>query len=844
MNSTRKIIRLIVFAVFLVSMLTLVACNKECEHAYTDNIVAATCTTEGYTEHICTKCGDSYNDSHTAMSSHRFNGAGCVYCSFVAPMDPITPDTEWYEENKVVFTISTKEQLAGLGSLVNQGVNFYDSIVYLDSDIDLEYAPWTPIGNADNVFAGNFVGNGHVIRHLNISSTVSYVGLFGNIAGELSGFTVDNASVFVNGANNYIGVACGYASKTISEVKVDGYVDAKDSSNVGGIVGATVYEITFSESATDVHGLDNVGGIAGSALVSTTVFKGLVNRGNVTGALYNGGLFGLLDGSNSVIYIDNSQNYGNVNGKAYVGGIAGSVAGKVSSIVQSSSNSAVISGEYYVGGIVGRAITVAVSNCSNEGSKISASSCVLEGDVYYAYVGGYVGFGYTVDHCVNGADIEYLARGAYVGGVAGYLSHGVSECSNSGNITGYDFVGGIAGYVATYDASNVIKLINAGNITGQSKVGGIVGQWAYSAALAFGESSNSGAIKGTSYVGGIAGSVDYTTSAIFSAYNLGNTGDVTGIEFCVGGIFGYVRGKDSSVVSNGSVSANISGLYLVGGLIGKAEYVFLSDCKNYGSTVTATGFIIEGEATNAYLGGFVGYGYKVSGCTNTVDINYTSIGSCVGGIVGYATSEVHSCVNNASVKSGASMVGGIAGQLYSGVATTYSDLVNNGAVSGSSIVGGIVGYIYEMVSQEGTYSDKHNCYVITTVSDITNTGSVKATDKVGGIIGYIHVQNDWYGAWYDCCSYWSKCGHFGHIMIAATKFTNSCNVSGTSNAGEMIGGIYSDHPSTLDNYTITGKITIAGTEVSGVYDVGLIHSNSLTLTNRVSPDVEEGLTES
>ena len=149
-----------------------------------------------------------------------------------------------------------------------------------------------------------------------------------------------------------------------------------------------------------------------------------------------------------------------------------------------------------------------------------------------------------------------------------------------------------------------------------------------------------------------------------------------------------------------------------------------------------------------------------------------------------------------------------------------------------------------MVSQEGTYSDKHNCYVITTVSDITNTGSVKATDKVGGIIGYIHVQNDWYGAWDDCCSYWSKCGHFGHIMIAATKFTNSGNVSGTSNAGEMIGGIYSDHPSTLDNYTITGKITIAGTEVSGVCDVGLIHSNSLTLTNRVSPDVEEGLTES
>lgn len=61
------------------------------EHAYTANVIAPTCTSAGYTEHICS-CGDTYRDSETAMLTHNTvvtykypttseNGSKTIVCS-------------------------------------------------------------------------------------------------------------------------------------------------------------------------------------------------------------------------------------------------------------------------------------------------------------------------------------------------------------------------------------------------------------------------------------------------------------------------------------------------------------------------------------------------------------------------------------------------------------------------------------------------------------------------------------------------------------------------------------------------------------------------------------------
>ena len=873
----------LVLIIFLVT-LTVVGCKKECKHEYADNVVGPTCTEEGYTEHTCTKCqntyrdantastghnyvgeiiaptcssegytkhfcsncSDSYNDTYVAVTSHRFNGSSdCTYCSFKHPEEAITPDTEWYSKDKAVFNIETKEQLAGLASLVNGGTSFANTVIYLEADIDLGYTPWTPIGNAEFVFDGNFVGNGHTISNLNLSSTGSIVGLFGMVSGELSDFTIDNASVFVSGSNNYIGILCGYTTNKVTGIKVDGYVDAKDSSNVGGIVGNTTFEISLCESTTKVHGFDNVGGIVGSAEVSTTEFKDLINYGNVTGGHYNGGLFGIVKGNNSVIYIENSKNYGDVKGNSYIGGLVGQVEGKVNSIIQSSVSSASISGEYYVGGIAGQAVNVAISNCSNEGSEISGTSCILIGDVYYAYLGGYVGKGYSVDRCINSADIKYTARGNYVGGIAGYISNSVTECTNNGAISGHDYVGGIAGGVVTPNTISVLNLNNTGAVSGNYRVGGIAGDWVFNNPIIFGDSTNSGVVNGSSFVGGIAGHFTCSNSALLTAHNLTNTGDIAAKENYVGGLFGYVNGKDSSTISNCTVKANISGLYIVGGLIGKTDLVHLTSSSNEGSTVTATGFVLEGEETNVYLGGYVGIGFKISDCTNNVDINYTSLGNYVGGIVGKAISSLSNCTNNASVKSIASKVGGIAGffDMCEYLNLTYSNLVNFGEVSGENEVGGIAGVLYQNVSLNycdrdsyGHDSSEFKTILYTNLSDFSNSGNISGKTNVGGIIGRVYLDNPFSrrhsgvytnGTHYD----------IGYAKIVSNNFENTGNIKAATNVGEIYGNFYTDMESSLDSYTVIGKITVNGESLEGTYDVGT--NTNLALTNRVGPETEE-----
>lgn len=65
---------LLVFAM-AVSCVCAVACsnkneNKTCKHDYEETVVAATCTTGGYTEHKCSKCGDTYRDNEVAALNH------------------------------------------------------------------------------------------------------------------------------------------------------------------------------------------------------------------------------------------------------------------------------------------------------------------------------------------------------------------------------------------------------------------------------------------------------------------------------------------------------------------------------------------------------------------------------------------------------------------------------------------------------------------------------------------------------------------------------------------------------------------------------------------------------
>ena len=64
-------------------------------------------------------------------------------------------------------------------------------------------------------------------------------------------------------------------------------------------------------------------------------------------------------------------------------------------------------------------------------------------------------------------------RDRYVGGVAGYVDHSISECSNAATVTASSSkVGGITGHMF---GQTMLKCYNTGSVTGASLVGGLTG---------------------------------------------------------------------------------------------------------------------------------------------------------------------------------------------------------------------------------------------------------------------------------------------------------------------------------------------------------------------------------
>lgn len=70
----KKIIVVIFAAVFCCSLASgLTACKKiSHEHTYETEVVAPTCTEQGYTLHTCTGCGDSYKDTYVSALGHSY----------------------------------------------------------------------------------------------------------------------------------------------------------------------------------------------------------------------------------------------------------------------------------------------------------------------------------------------------------------------------------------------------------------------------------------------------------------------------------------------------------------------------------------------------------------------------------------------------------------------------------------------------------------------------------------------------------------------------------------------------------------------------------------------------
>ena len=235
----------------------------------------------------------------------------------------------------------------------------------LAADIDLSAHYWTPVGNRDHPFSGNFDGKGHCVKGLRVKvetavSQYAYAGLFGYASvGTLRNLGVILAPEGVQAvpstlASAYAGGIAGEASN-ISNCYVvgEGEVMAKgrfgsDSSgglvltlsDAGGIVGSLNSSLTHCYATVGVKAKGNynnyAGGIAGysstGSVISYTYATGAVEAADGTNDNYAGGICGYFrSGTLSNNLALNEQ----VNGKE---GQSNRIAGGVYSSVTLSDN--------------------------------------------------------------------------------------------------------------------------------------------------------------------------------------------------------------------------------------------------------------------------------------------------------------------------------------------------------------------------------------------------------------------------------------------------------------------------------------------------------------------------
>ncbi len=644
-------------------------------------------------------------------------------------------------------------------------------------------------------------------------------------AGKIVNSTSGNADndVIITSSNeesNLGGFIGYYTGGTLETVENKSTINSKGSA--GGIIGKYEHNGTYTlkllTNNGDITGNDYVGGICGYFLDSKAhndFITNFINNGTINGNDYIGGIFGYAKFT-GFYEVENS---GNVSGKNYIGGLIGYGIGvKNGTVIEESTVSRTItSSSAYIGGIAGRLDSVTVKNCYNENANITATKYLINDNNYYVYLGGFVGYGGDFVECENKANITYENKGNYVGGIAGYTTGTITNCSNVKDITASksSYVGGIVGYNGVSGTLTYENNINTGTVKGNEYVGGLFGYIQNYVGLYQGSNptytmilsnhTNTGEITGVNYVGGIVGYIKvYGTNTYYSSsrcyleidiVEANNTSNITG-ETYVGGLVGYgYSNSSSSVITESSVTGTITGKYYIGTLAGKLETIGIKSSINTNSKLIVSGYLNENQVHYAYVGGFVGYGYFVSDCTNDVEIKYTEDGIYVGGIAGYTTGTITNCSNVKDITaSKSSYVGGIVG--YNGVSgtLTYENNINTGTVKGNEYVGGLFGYIQNYV---GLYQGSNPTYTMI-LSNHTNTGEITGVNYVGGIVGYIKVYgtNTYYSS--------SRC----YLEIDIVEANNTSNITGETYVGGLVGYGYSNSSSSvITESSVTGTIT-------------------------------------
>lgn len=414
-----------------------------------------------------------------------------------------------------------------------------------------------------------------------------------------------------------------------------------------------------------------------------------------------------------------------------------------------------------------------------------------------AYQGlfGYVSDGAVVKNVVVDGTVQ--TTGNYVAGVVGYaISKNapvtISSCTNKAEVTGSDYISGIAGYAGTvvFDGCT-----NSGVLKGNTRIGGIAG-YAFEGQLD--NCANSGSLTGAANGGGIYKNNAYNSGHWFCVESNAAT-NLDSSTKGVGGILGYGQ---NTTVNSGSNTGAISGVSKIGGIVGASYGVITKDCVNNGA--------VSASATMA--GGIAGWAYTRHTSTNDVNNGSVTGKAMVGGIIGIMNALGYSSMNSTSVITNAKNTGAV-------TSTGKITLAAAGdTMTDYSMCGGIVGLFAPNAAVANNYTSRRGIIHLKdceNVADITGAGY-----GVGGVIG---LSWSWWYASVD--STVKNCSNSG-------KVTGHARVAGI--IGEQFARWIGHNKITYVNVSNSGDVystaTSGGATAAGIIGRSYYHSTSTTVT--------------
>ncbi|MDE2405003.1 MAG: filamentous hemagglutinin N-terminal domain-containing protein, partial [Sphingomonadales bacterium] len=611
-----------------------------------------------------------------------------------------------------------------------------------------------PIGSASQSFGGMLDGLGHTISTLNIyQPNKSGVGLFGYIGTSGIVRNLNLSGVDITGASEVGGLA-GESIGTISNVNVDGKIiaglSAGQGSNAGGLVGwASAGSISDSSSSATVTSKGYyIGGLVGSvgSQSNTATITRSFATGSVTGVYginspnapfgsYVGGLVGWNSDSSQ---ISDSFATGDVIGLVVVGGLVGGNSGPISN---SYSTSAVRATAERAGGLVGFMSTNGTITSSFATGKVTGSSST--GGLLGGYAGAksapvtnsywdtvttgqptsasggtgldtaglagkLAGFDASIWSSNGGRSTPFLLNISYAPTISGRV---ILASDSSATPTYFDVLTGIGQVQSIW--------LNLGGkfVLGNDIDAGITANWdggkgfvpIGNAAVGF-----YGVLEGLDhtitgltihrptedYVGLFGRLGSYQTGAIVRSISLANV-DIIG-QGTVGALAGFVTANSN--ISYSAVAGNVTGnSYAVGGLVGSLTNGIVTDSfsaasvSDHGNQVSQIGG----------LAGLVGANGSIILSYATGDVSGAQSTS-IGGLAGLVNGAIYQSFATGAV-SGASGIGGLAGQAAGGVitssyATGAVTATETGTAGSNGIAGGLVGRMVGAASTTGSYA--------------------------------------------------------------------------------------------------------------------------------------------